>query len=140
MHAPELREILELIAPLSEEGKALIEKAYSFAKRSHEGQKRYSGEPYFTHSFAVAKNLAEMKMDAITVAAGFLHDVLEDAEISEENLEKEFGSEVAFLVKGVTKLGKLKYRGVERHVESLRKFFIAMSQDIRVLVIKLCDR
>jgi len=135
-----IEEILHLLSPRTQEAESLLKKAYEFGKRAHEGQTRYSGEPYFNHSVAVAKSLAEMKMDPATIAAGFLHDVLEDAHISEEEIEKEFGQEILFLVKGVTKLGKLKYRGMERHVESLRKFFIAMAQDIRVLIIKLCDR
>ena len=136
----EVEEILKLLSPRTKENEALIRKAYEFAQKSHEGQLRYSGEPYFTHIFAVAKNLAEMKMDATTIAAGLLHDVIEDAHVGEEDLEKEFSKDFAFLVKGVTKLGKLKYRGIERHVESLRKFFVAMAADIRVIIIKLVDR
>lgn len=119
---------------------ALIEQAYHFAKKAHEGQERKSGEPYFNHVFATAKNLADLHMDAETIAAGMLHDVLEDCNVSDEELEKNFGKEVTFLVQGVTKLGKLKYQGVERHVESLRKFFIAMAKDLRVVIIKLADR
>ncbi|MDP3958162.1 MAG: RelA/SpoT family protein [bacterium] len=137
---PTVEEVLRHISPLTKECRALLEKAYAFAKQAHAGQKRYSGEPYFNHIFAVATLLAEMKMDPVTIAAGFLHDALEDAHLSEEELEREFGKEIVFLVKGVTKLGKLKYRGLERHTESLRKFFIAMAQDFRVLIIKLCDR
>lgn len=134
------KEIYGLMKDPSEADKALIEKAYNFANKAHEGQKRFSGEPYFVHLVEVGKNLAKMNMDSTTVAAGILHDTLEDADISEEDFEKEFGIEILFLVKGVTKLGKLKYRGLERHVESLRKFFIATGQDARVLVIKLADR
>ena len=81
-----------------------------------------------------------MGMDTMTITAGILHDIIEDSPITEKDLEKEFGKEIVFLVNGVTKLGKLKYRGEERHVESLRKFFIAMAEDIRVLIIKLADR
>ncbi|MBX4215820.1 HD domain-containing protein, partial [Candidatus Parcubacteria bacterium] len=135
-----LEEILQLLSPRTPEAEALIAKAYAFGERAHAAQKRFSGEPYFVHVAAVGKSLAEMKMDPATIAAGLLHDTLEDAGLTEEELEREFGQEIAFLVKGVTKLGKLKYRGLERHVESLRKFFIAMAQDIRVLIIKLCDR
>ncbi|OGZ04726.1 MAG: hypothetical protein A2648_02695 [Candidatus Lloydbacteria bacterium RIFCSPHIGHO2_01_FULL_41_20] len=135
-----VREITNLLEDKSTKNIALIEKAYSFAEKTHAEQKRYSGEPYFTHIFAVAKTLAEMKMDATTIAAGFLHDTIEDAHVSEKDIEKEFGKEIAFLIEGVSKLGKLKYRGMERHVESLRKFFVAMSTDIRVLIIKLADR
>lgn len=135
-----VKEIFDLMGPISKEETGLIEKAYAFAERVHSGQKRFSGEPYFNHVFLVAKNLALMKMDSATIAAGFLHDTIEDAHVSETEIEKEFGQEIAFLVKGVTKLGKLKYRGLDRHIESLRKFFIAMAVDIRVLVIKLADR
>lgn len=118
----------------------LIEKAYNFAKDAHAGQERKNGEPYFNHVFATAKNLAELSMDSHTISAGFLHDVLEDCNVSEEDFKKEFGEDITFLVQGVTKLGKLKYQGAERHVESLRKFFIAMAKDIRVVIIKLADR
>ncbi len=135
-----VKEITNLLEDRSAKNIALIEKAYSFAEKAHSAQKRYSGEPYFTHIFAVAKNLAEMRMDGATIAAGFLHDTIEDTHISEEEIEKEFGKEIAFLIRGVSKLGKLKYHGIERHVESLRKFFVAMSADMRVLIIRLADR
>jgi len=118
----------------------LLEKAYKFAGMAHLGQKRMSGEPYFNHIFETAKILATLGMDAETIAVGFLHDVLEDTKVTEEEMEKEFGKEITFLVKGVTKLGTLKYRGHERHVESLRKFFIAMAHDLRVVIIKFADR
>lgn len=136
----DVKEIISKLEKKDAKDIALIDKAYKFAEKAHTGQKRYSGEPYFNHIVAVGKNLAEMKMDAKTISAGLLHDTIEDAYVSEEEIEKEFGKEIAFLVKGVSKLGKLKYRGVERHVESLRKFFVAMSADIRVLIIKLADR
>lgn len=122
------------------EEKAIIEKAYFFSKKAHEGQLRNSGEPYFTHAFEVAKNCASLGADAITISGALLHDTLEDTNITEEELKKEFGEEILFLVSGVTKLGKLKYQGVERHVESMRKFFIALAEDVRVLIIKLADR
>lgn len=114
--------------------------AYDFALKAHQGQTRFSGEPYFIHVFETAKNLARYQMDAHTIAAGFLHDTLEDTETSEEELEAAFGKEIVELVKGVTKLGKIKYRGQSRHVESLRKFLMAIAQDYRVLMIKLSDR
>ncbi len=135
----EIYKLMEEVPP-NEKDKALIKRAYDFAKRAHEGIKRASGDPYFIHVYETAKNLARFGMDAKTVAAGLLHDVLEDTPVKEEELEKEFGKEIVFLVNGVTKLGKLKYRGRERHVESLRKFFIAMAEDFRVLMIKLSDR
>jgi len=137
----DLKEILNLMeGGASKEDEILIEKAYHFAEKAHEGQKRKSGEPYFIHVVATAKTLAKQGMDAKTIAAGLMHDVLEDTEITEEEMQKEFGEEIVFLVKGVTKLGTLKYTGYERHVESLRKFFIAMANDLRVVIIKFADR
>lgn len=135
-----VKEILDLMKSPAAGDAAIIERAYAFAEKAHAGQKRFTGAPYVEHSFETAKNLAMFGMDRDTIIAGLLHDVLEDAHISEKELEGEFGKEVLFLVQGVTKLGKLKYRGVERHVESLRKMFIATAQDMRVLVIKLADR
>lgn len=137
----EIKEIFNLIeGGISEKDKELISKAYNFAEKAHEGQKRMSGEPYFIHVVETAKILAKSGMDAKTIAAGLMHDVLEDTEITDEEMEKEFGEEIVFLVKGVTKLGTLKYTGHERHVESLRKFFIAMANDLRVVIIKFADR
>lgn len=126
--------------PLTQDDKMLIERAYDFAELKHKGQERNSGVPYFTHVFAVAQNCARLGMDLETIIAGMLHDTLEDTETTEEEISHEFGGHVLFLVKGVTKLGKLKYRGQERHVESMRKFFVAMAEDLRVLIIKLADR
>lgn len=120
--------------------KALLLKAYKFAERAHALQMRDSGETYFTHVYETAKNLAKLGMDPKTIAAGFLHDTIEDTEVTEKELEGEFGAEITFLVKGITKLSNIKYRGHERHVESLRKFFIAMANDLRVVVIKFADR
>lgn len=136
---------LETIYQLAEEllsasEKALIEEAYHFAENAHKNQKRNSGEPYFYHSVEVAKNCALLGADAMTIAGALLHDTLEDTEVTQEQIKELFGEEVVFLVEGVTKLGKLKYQGVERHAESMRKFFIALAEDIRVLVIKLADR
>lgn len=139
-YMPDINEIFEQAHKLNKADKVLIQKAYDFAMRAHEGQKRNSGEPYFIHVFETAKILAGFGMDANTIGAGLLHDTLEDTEITEEEMEKEFGAEIVRLVKGVTKLGKLKYRGAERHVESLRKFFMAVAEDLRVLIIKLADR
>jgi GTP diphosphokinase / guanosine-3',5'-bis(diphosphate) 3'-diphosphatase len=126
--------------PLSDEDRAVITRAYEFAKTKHEGQKRNSGEPYFMHVFEVSKNCALLGMDVETIAAALLHDTLEDTVTTEEEMTEHFGERITFLVKGVTKLGKLKYRGQQRHVESLRKFFVAMAEDLRVLIIKLADR
>ncbi|MEN9881065.1 MAG: hypothetical protein RLZZ308_248 [Candidatus Parcubacteria bacterium] len=132
--------IFALLPDLDEEDKVLIKKACTFSEKAHEGQVRKSGEPYYNHVFATGVNLAMLKMDADTIAAGIMHDVLEDTSVTEEEMQKEFGEHITKLVQGVTKLGKLKYSGAERHVESLRKFFVAMADDIRVVVIKLCDR
>ena len=124
----------------SPEDIALVEKAYLFSENAHKEHKRYSGEPYFLHPAAVAKHLATLGMDAETVAAGLLHDAVEDTGIPEAEIKKEFGKDVCFLVEGVTKLGKHKYQGAERHAESLRRLLVATSADLRVLIIKLCDR
>jgi GTP pyrophosphokinase len=135
------KEIIDLIeGGVNKQQEELINKAYDFALKAHEGQKRLSGEPYFVHVFETAKILAKFGMDTQTIMAGLLHDTLEDAKTTEEDLKKEFGEDILFLVKGVTKLGKLKYRGHERHVESLRKFFVAMANDLRVVIIKFADR
>jgi GTP pyrophosphokinase len=136
----DIKEILNIVGEANTDDCALIQKAADFAERAHEKQKRSSGEPYFVHVYGTAKNLANFGMDCKTIVAGFLHDVLEDTDTTEEQLEKEFGGEIVNMVKGVTKLGTVKYRGAERHVESLRKFFIAMADDIRILIIKLADR
>ena len=117
-----------------------IAKAFNFSKKAHDGEKRASGEPYFVHLFETAKILAKIGMGSTTVIAGLLHDIIEDTEVKGEEIKEEFGKDVLFLIEGVTKLGKLKYRGMKRHTESLRKFFIATSQDIRVLIIRLADR
>jgi guanosine-3',5'-bis(diphosphate) 3'-pyrophosphohydrolase len=136
-----VKEILAAMREPSPEDEALIRKAYIFSEQAHKEHKRYSGEPYFLHPAAVAKHLAELGMDAETVAAGLLHDTVEDAaSVTEEQIEEEFGKDVRFLVDGVTKLGKHKYRGAERHAESLRRLLVATSADVRVLIIKLADR
>lgn len=134
------KEILAQMKAPSPEEEALVEKAYEFAAKAHEGHLRYSGEPYFIHPSAVAKHLAELGMDAQTVAAALMHDAIEDAKATPEEVEQEFGPEVLFLVEGVTKLGKHKYQGGERHAESLRRLLVATSADVRVLIIKLADR
>lgn len=136
-----VKEILNSIeGGVSKKEEELITSAYNFAEKAHEGQKRMSGDPYFIHVFETAKILAKLGMDAKTIASGLLHDTLEDTETKEEDLKKKFGEDVVFLIKGVTKLGTLKYRGHERHVESLRKFFVAMANDLRVVIIKFADR
>ncbi len=139
-HIRELQDILSAIQTKSEGETALIQKAYEFAREAHKNQTRYSGDPYFLHPAEVAFELAEMGVDAHAVAAGLLHDCLEDAGVAAAVIEREFGPEVLSLVRGVTKLGALRYRGLERHTESLRRLFAATAQDIRVLIIKLTDR
>lgn len=136
----ELENLISLIKEAPENDKKLVAKAFEFAQKAHGNQKRLSGEPYFNHAYETAKNLIELGMDATSIAAGFLHDVLEDTKISAEILAKEFGPEILFIVEGVSKLGNLKYHGADRHNESLRKLLLATSKDMRVLVVKLCDR
>ena len=118
----------------------LVARAYAFAELAHGPQKRRSGEPYFNHAKATAETLAEWKMDDATVAAGLLHDTVEDTGAPLETVRKDFGEDVAFLVDGVTKLGHLKYRGAKEKAENLRKMVLALSQDLRVIFIKLADR
>lgn len=136
----DLAEIFDVMREPSAEDKALIERAYNFVAEAHKDHKRNSGEPYLTHLVATAKGLAGLGLEAKTIAAGLLHDSVEDVGVKLETIEKEFGKEVCFLVDGVTKLGQLKYRGAERHRESLRKLLVATSRDARVLIIKLMDR
>jgi guanosine-3',5'-bis(diphosphate) 3'-pyrophosphohydrolase len=118
---------------------ALIERAYAAAELAHRGQKRRSGEPYITHPVAVAQILADLGIGSKTIAAALLHDTVEDTDYQLETLRQEFGEEIAMLVDGVTKLDKLKY-GDSAQAETVRKMVVAMSKDIRVLVIKLADR
>ncbi len=134
------RDIIVILEKPSDADKVLIEKAFDFVEKAHAGHKRYSGELYLNHLAAVGAKLAEMGMGARTVAAGLLHDVIEDTEITAETVLEEFGEEVLFLVEGVTKLSSVRYYGTDRHNESLRKLLVATSQDIRVLIIKLVDR
>lgn len=120
----------------------LIEKAYRLAYDAHKDQARKSGEPYIIHPLCVAIILADLEMDKETIAAGLLHDVVEDTIFTTEEIEQEFGSDVALLVDGVTKLGGIQYEGdkIELQAENMRKMFLAMAKDIRVIIIKLADR
>jgi GTP pyrophosphokinase len=119
----------------------LLERAYRFSERSHQGQQRASGEPYLSHPLEVAGLLVNFKMDVTTVTAGLLHDVLEDTKATKGDLQREFGAEIADLVDGVTKIGKLAFSSrEERQAENFRKMLVAMARDLRVLMIKLADR
>jgi GTP pyrophosphokinase len=134
------QDIIALMHSPTADDKALVEKAYAFAANAHKEHKRLSGEPYINHLREVAKSLAQIGMGAKTIAAGLMHDTIEDMGVDPETIEKEFGKEILFLIEGVTKLGHLKYHGTERHRESLRKLLVATGKDVRVLIIKLMDR
>ena len=146
MTREECRSLEELIALMvkyhPDTNVALVEKAYHFAEKAHEGQMRKSGEPYFIHPLTVASILAKLMLDAPTIAAGLLHDTVEDCdEITLDLINSEFGQEVALLVDGVTKLERLDFTSrIEQQAESIRKMILAMSKDIRVVLIKLADR
>lgn len=133
-------EIIDLMRNPSVKDIALIAKAYAFAENVHRDHRRYSGEPYFVHLFETARLIAELGADAPAIAAGFLHDSIEDVKVQPETIKKEFGPDVLMLVEGVTKLGHLRYSGTDRYSESMRRLFIASSKDLRVLIVKLCDR
>lgn len=136
-----IKDLIELIKannPITDT--TLVELAYDFADKAHSGQKRLDGTDYIQHSLETAYTLAKLKLDLDTIMAGLLHDVPEDTAITIEEVEKNFGKDVAKLVRGITKLGKIKYRGLERYAENLRKMFVAMAEDVRVIFIKLADR
>lgn len=135
-----LKDIHSAMVSKKTEDVDLVTRAYEFSQTSHAEQKRYSGDPYFYHPAEVGFLLATAGMDARAIAAGLLHDTIEDAGVKPKDIEEKFGTEVLSLVEGVTKLGTLRYRGLERHTESLRKLFAATAKDIRVLIIKLMDR
>ncbi len=136
----DLKELINLMNNQSEEAIKLISDAYTFSKKVHTGQSRYSGEPYFIHPLETAKKLASLGMSSNIIAAGLLHDVIEDTNVNKEKIEEQFGEEILFLVQGISKLGVFKYHGLTRHAESLRKLFTATSKDVRILLIKLMDR
>ena len=123
-----------------EEAIKIIKPAFLFAEQAHKEEKRASGEAYITHPVAVSLRVAELHLDPSTVSAALLHDVIENQGVKIENIKKQFGGEVAFLVEAVTKVDKVQYRGAERVVESLHKMFLATAEDIRVVIIKLMDR
>jgi len=134
--------ILEKVTALySEKDITLLKKAYIFAARAHQGQVRRSGEPYLSHPLEVANMLADMNLDATTLVAGLLHDVLEDTEVTALDIQKDFGKEIAHLIEGVTKISLVEESSPEtRKAESIRKIILAMTDDVRVIFIKLADR
>lgn len=135
-------ETLQKIKELYEgEDRESLLRAYAYAEKAHSAQKRASGEPYFIHPCEVAKILMGLGMNAATIAAALLHDVIEDTETTEEDIKREFGEEVLNLVSGVTKLDKIEFKSqAEADAENFRKIFVAMAKDIRVIIIKLADR
>lgn len=135
-----LSEILSAMMSKNDADVTLVTKAYEFAKEAHKDQKRFSGDPYFIHPAEVGFLLAHAEMCPQAISAGLIHDAIEDAGVKPKTIEEMFGPEVLSLVQGVTKLGTLRYRGLERHTESLRRLFAATATDIRVLIIKLMDR
>lgn len=137
-----INDILDKISPhYSEKDITSFQKAYVFAAQAHKGQIRRSGEPYLSHPLEVTNMLANMKMDATTLAAGLLHDVLEDTDVTSLELQEVFGKDVAHLVEGVTKISRIQEASPEaRHAETIRKIILAMTDDLRVIFIKLADR
>ena len=134
-------EILESIENNPNYDKDLIIKAYEKAEKLHSGQTRFSGEPYIVHPVEVAKILVGLGLDTQSIVAALLHDVIEDTDETREDVEREFGKDVAFLVEGVTKLGKVDIKSkVEQQAENIRKMLLAMAEDVRVIIIKLADR
>lgn len=142
MGIPTVDEIIERVNVYSKtKDHEIIRKAYDFAKKAHEGQLRESGEPYFKHPAKVALILTSFELDDASICAGLLHDVIEDTEYTYDDIKNEFGEEIATLVNGVTKLGKIPYNTKEeQQAENLRKMFMAMAMDIRVIFVKLADR
>ena len=156
---PDAKNLIEKVKAYNPEADTeLIRRAYDFAYGAHSDQMRISGEPYITHPLATAEILADLEMDTVSIAAALLHDVVEDQDVSVDNIRKEFGDEIAVLVDGVTKLALAEFEVVEdileepedapkkkraefkRSAENLRKIFLAMARDLRVMVIKLADR
>lgn len=149
----DIGELLKKISSYNEEADLdMVKKAYRFAEECHKGRRRISGEEYISHPYGVALVLADLKVDVKTIAAGLLHDTIEDCGVKERDIEQGFGSEIAFLVSGVTKLGEINFDNINvgekykndpkriKKIESLRKLFLAMAEDIRVVIIKLADR
>jgi len=135
----ELKEIVSNY--MSKEEVELLQVAYDFSKKAHEGQMRKSGEPYITHPLAVSGILAHLKLDFASVATGILHDTVEDTEVTLEDVSELFGEDVAFLVDGVTKISQMNFKNTqEKQGENIRKMIVSMGRDVRVILVKLCDR
>lgn len=136
-----MESVFDKINEYPEEDREVLVSAYRYAELMHEGQKRASGEPYFTHPCAVAKILIDLGMDVPSIAAAFLHDVIEDTDATADDIRAKFGNEILTLVDGVTKLDKIRYASYEEeNAENFRKIFVAMANDVRVIIIKLADR
>ena len=142
LHVTTLAELLSRVGDYQPDADlGLLRHAFEYSERAHDGQLRKSGDPYFIHPAGVAGIITELKLDIASVCAALLHDVVEDTHVSQSELEREFGGEIAFLVDGVTKLSKIDFLSKQdRQAESFRKMVVAMASDIRVLVVKLCDR
>src|SRR5712691_4598694 len=139
--ATRFRELMRLLsANRPNDDLGIVEKAYEFSQKNHAGQLRASGQPYVMHPLEVSCVLAEMKMDPVAIAAGLLHDSVEDTSVTIVDIRKEFGEQVAHIVEGVTKISKIDFATREEQAENLRKMMLAMVDDIRVVLIKLADR
>src|SRR5665647_960460 len=140
--SPDISDIIAKVRTYQSESVVpLLEKAFAMALHAHDGQHRLSGEDYIHHPLGVARILADLQLDADSIAAALLHDVVEDTTITLEQLEKDFGKDIAILVDGVTKLSRIEYKSKEeQQMENYRKMFLAMAKDIRVVLIKLADR
>ena len=138
----EMKNILEKIHQVySQKDEEMLVKAYHFAEEAHANQKRASGEPYFIHPCEVADILIDLGLDAATIAAALLHDVIEDTDATAEDIQREFGDEVLVIVSSVTNLEKIVFKSKEdENAENFRKIFVAMAKDVRVIIIKLADR
>ena len=135
------QELEEKLKNLTQEDRARVRDAFDYARSHHEGQLRKDGSPYITHPLAVAEIVAELELDTDSIIAALLHDCIEDTDATHEEIAKKFGKSVAELVEGVTKLTKVKYTSTEeKQMENLRKMLMAMAQDVRVILIKICDR
>src|ERR1700752_3809805 len=138
MTVSELRRVADHLDP---QGQQVVRQAYERAASAHRGQRRLSGEDYVNHPLEVAAILADLELDAATIAAALLHDTVEDTNLTAEEVQREFGPEVARLVEGVTKLGRISLRtDQQQQAENIRKMMVAMAEDLRVVLIKLADR